>query len=76
MKTKEQIIQWLQNNGLYCVFARNLRILRCKEVDSYIKEHTQTPDLIKCAFHWNSTKEGVRFWNRHSKSFTAWFNEK
>lgn len=74
MKTKEQIVEWLKAQGLYEAFAKNILPNTVKEVVE--KYCSRMPDIgiIDFAFNWESTYEGLSFWDNADFEFRQWFN--
>lgn len=66
MKTKEQIINWLDKQSFSDKFYKNVALQGYK---LYFTEN-----FISSAFAWGDTSEGVIFWGKVEKDYINWFN--
>ena len=73
MKTKEQIIEWLKQNGLYEAFAKNIfpETVVWRHVEQCIADRNANI-IIGSAFDWEATDEGTKFWNDANTKFLQW----
>lgn len=68
MKTKEQILEWLDKQPWKGEFYEEAFINRIEEVASY--DH----DFICGAFDWAKTKSGTSVWLERDSEFRKWYN--
>lgn len=67
MKTKEQILKWLDEQPWKCEFYEEVFLNSCSQI-SYNK------DFIINAFVWNVTKSGATVWVKRNTEFLQWYN--
>lgn len=68
MKTKEQILKWLNEQPWKCEFYEETFINRLGAVVSY------NEDFIIDAFCWTSTKSGATVWAKRNTDFRSWYD--
>lgn len=66
MKTKEQIIKWLDEQPFSNKFYKNVALQG--------SQLHFTENFIYSAFTWDDTPEGVIFWGKVEKDYINWFN--
>ena len=72
MKTKEQIIEWLNAQEWYDAFAKNVSPVTIKDHVVLCIAERQANMIIGSAFDWEATDEGTKFWNDANTKFLQW----
>ena len=72
MKTKEQIIEWLNAQEWYDAFAKNVSPVTIKDHVVLCIAERQANIIIGSAFDWEATDEGTKFWNDANTKFLQW----
>lgn len=68
MKTKEQILDWLDEQPWASEFYKTVFILRVNSSLSY------NESFISNAFDWVKTKSGISVWMKRDMEFRKWYN--
>ena len=68
MKTKEQILDWLDEQSWASEFYKTVFTLRVNSSLSY------NESFISTAFEWNKTEQGQDIWRKRDKEFRKWYN--
>lgn len=66
MKTKEQIIKWLEDQQLKNEFYENCVKHKTKDV-------IYNEDFILTAFSWGATRQGCKYWAQINKEYFNWY---
>ena len=66
MKTKEQIIKWLEEQQLKNEFYENCFKHKTKDV-------IYNEDFILTAFSWGATEQGYKYWAQINKEYFNWY---
>lgn len=82
MITKESIINWLKENGIYeqvknnteeCTTLKLGMVYTVEEIlDVAIKANLRIKDFLQMAFDWRFANEGWYFWEEKNKAFQEW----
>lgn len=75
MKAKEEILQWLRQHDWYLSFEIYTVNFHSKTLDEYLSDMIIKNSgvlLIKSAFYWSATKEGVSYWSEIDKEYCIW----
>lgn len=64
-KTKDEVIKWLKDSGVYELFARN--------VSNQIAFNRLDRFTLAGAFIWKHTPEGFDYWNEINTKFVKWY---
>ena len=68
MKTKEQILDWLDEQPWASEFYKTVFTLRVNSSLSY------NESFISTAFEWDKTEQGQDIWQKRDKKFRKWYN--
>ena len=68
MKTKEQILDWLDEQSWASEFYKTVFTLRVNSNLSY------NESFISTAFEWDKTEQGQDIWRKRDKEFRKWYN--
>lgn len=68
MKTKEQILDWLDEQSWASEFYKTVFTLRTNSSLSY------NESFISMAFEWNKTEQGQDIWRKRDTEFRKWYN--
>lgn len=68
MKTKEQILDWLDEQPWASEFYKTVFTLRVNSSLSY------NESFISTAFEWDKTEQGQDIWRKRDKEFRKWYN--
>ena len=68
MKTKEQILDWLDEQSWASEFYKTVFTLRVNSSLSY------NESFISTAFEWDKTEQGQDIWRKRDKEFRKWYN--
>lgn len=68
MKTKEQILDWLDEQSWANEFYKTVFTLRTNSSLSY------NESFISTAFEWNKTEQGQDIWRKRDTEFRKWYN--
>ena len=68
MKTKEQILDWLDEQPWASEFYKTIFTLRVNSSLSY------NESFISTAFEWDKTEQGQDIWQKRDKEFRKWYN--
>lgn len=68
MKTKEQILDWLDEQSWASEFYKTVFTLRTNSSLSY------NESFISTAFEWNKTEQGQDIWRKRDTEFRKWYN--
>lgn len=80
MKTPEEVIEWLKNQGIefYKKFCQN--VIRFNEGhDNFCQNLSKGLygiGTIEVAFPWDKTEQGSKFWSKINDEFVEWYNDK
>lgn len=66
MKTKEQILAWLDKQSWKHEFYENCFKHR-------VEKDTYNEDFILTPFNWDSTKQGYEYWDKISTEYRKWY---
>lgn len=69
MKTKEQILEWLDKQPWKAKFYEEVFL------NGYGHQISYNEDFIITAFCWGGTKSGTTVWELRHKNFLQWYNE-
>lgn len=75
MKTKEEILEWLNQHDRHLSFEIYTVNFHSKTLDEYLSDMIIKNSgvlLIKSAFYWGATKEGVSYWSEIDKEYCIW----
>lgn len=75
MKTKEEIVKWLNQHDWYQSFEKNTIYYHKKTFDKYFSEIINSNKqalLIRGAFEWIDSQEGVRYWGKINEEYLKW----
>lgn len=75
MKTKEEILEWLNQHDWHLSFEIYTVNFHSKTLDEYLSDMIIKNSgvlLIKSAFYWSATKEGVSYWSEIDKEYCIW----
>lgn len=75
MKTKEEILKWLRQHDWYFSFEINTVNFRSKTLDEYLSDiiiNDLQKSVIRNAFCWLDSKEGVLYWSEVDKEYLKW----
>ena len=64
-KTKDEVIKWLKDNGVYERFTHN--------ISNQIAFSRLNRFTLAGAFIWRHTKEGFDYWNKINTKFIKWY---
>lgn len=76
MKTKEQILEWLQSQPWYELFEKNhVADFGNESIECYVNRLNAFQDrIIICAFGWD-LRPGFDFWRGIDKEYRIWLSE-
>ncbi len=69
MKTKEQILRWLDRQSWKSEFYEN-------NFKYGINNIKYNKDFVITAFSWGATKQGYKYWAQINKEYLKWYNTK
>lgn len=75
MKTKEEILKWLRQHDWYQSFEINTVNFQSKTLDEYLSYLIIKKSqglVIRNAFYWSATKEGVLYWSEIDEEYCIW----
>lgn len=75
MKTKEEILKWLRQHDWYQSFKINTVNFNSITLDEYLSDITIKKSqglVIRTAFYWADTKEGVLYWSEIDEEYLKW----
>ena len=75
MKTKEEILEWLRQHDWYQSFKINTVNFNSITLDEYLSDITIKKSqglVIRTAFYWADTKEGVLYWSEIDEEYLKW----
>lgn len=70
MKTKEQILRWLDKQPWKCEFYK------AAVLSDRVCKISYNTNLLILAFDWSTTKQGSNVWKKRNEEYQKWYNAK
>lgn len=68
MKTKEQILRWLDKQPWKCEFYE------AAVLSDIVRKISYNTNLLILAFDWSTTKQGSNVWKKRNEEYQKWYN--